>query len=95
MILLLWFGSKFFIFDHADSENLQYLAETKKQCAKFFICCKVHENVSKSHKKVVKMLREKLVIFALDPKLDWATRTLVLTSAPKFLWLVVHFDKWL
>ena len=39
------------------------------------------------------MLREKLVIFALDPKLDWAIVTLVLTSAPKSLWLVVHFDK--
>ena len=39
------------------------------------------------------MLREKLVIFALDPKLDWATLTLVLASAQKFLWLVVHFDK--
>ena len=49
MILLLWFGSKFFIFDHADSENLRYLAETKKRCAKFFICCKVHENVSENH----------------------------------------------
>ena len=35
----------------------------------------------------------KLVIFALVPKLDWATETLVLTSAPKFLWLVVPFDK--
>ena len=39
------------------------------------------------------MLGEKLVIFALNPKLDWATMTLVLISAPKFLWLVVHFDK--
>ena len=39
------------------------------------------------------MLREKLVIFALDPKLHWATMTLVLTSAPKFLWLVAHFNK--
>ena len=48
-ILLLWFGSKFFIFDHVESENLWYLAETKKVCAKFFICCKVHENVSENH----------------------------------------------
>ena len=39
------------------------------------------------------MLREILVIFALEPKLDWATMTLILTSAPKFLWLVVHFDE--
>ena len=39
------------------------------------------------------MLREKLVIFALDPKLDWATMTFVLTSAPKYLWLVVYFDR--
>ena len=44
-------------------------------------------------KKVEKMLEEKLVIFALDPKLDWVIVTLILTSAPKFLWLVVHFDK--
>ena len=93
MKLLLWSGSKFFIFDHVESENLQYLAETKKVCAKFFICCKIHKNVSENHQKVVKMLREKLVIFALDLKLDWATMTLVLTSAPKFLWSVVHFDK--
>ena len=35
------------------------------------------------------MKREKLVIFALDLKLGWATVTLVLTSPPKFLWLVV------
>ena len=41
------------------------------------------------------MLREKLVICALDPKLDRALVTLVLTSAPKFLWLVVHFDKYI
>ena len=39
------------------------------------------------------MLGEKLVIFALNPKLELAAMTLVLTSAPKFLWLVVHFDK--
>ena len=39
------------------------------------------------------MLGENLVIFALDLKLDWATVTLILTSAPKFLWLVVCFDK--
>ena len=51
------------------------------------------ENVSENHSKVVKMLREKLDIFALDLKLDWNTVTLVLTSASKFLWLVVHFDK--
>ena len=36
------------------------------------------------------MLREKLVIFALDSKLDWATVTLVLTSGPKFLQFVAH-----
>ena len=39
------------------------------------------------------MWREILVIFAVDQKLDWATMTLVLMSDPKFLWLVVHFDK--
>ena len=46
--LLLWSWSKFFIFDHVESENLRYLAETKKVCAKFFICCKVHNNVSEN-----------------------------------------------
>ena len=45
------------------------------------------------YQKIIKMLRERLVIFALDPKLDLATMTLVLTSVPKFLWLVVPFDK--
>ena len=50
-------------------------------------------NVSENPKKVGKMLGEKLVIFALDSKLDWATETLILTSDPKFLWLVAHFDK--
>ena len=49
MILLIWSWSKFFIFDHANSENLRYLAKTKKRCAKFFICCKIHENVSENH----------------------------------------------
>ena len=39
------------------------------------------------------MLGEKLIIFALDQKLDWATVNLVLISAPKFLWLVVYFDE--
>ena len=39
------------------------------------------------------MLGEKLVIFALDPKLDWATETLSLTSAPKFSWFEVHFNQ--
>ena len=38
------------------------------------------------------MLEEKLIIFALDSKLDLATETLVLISAPKFLWLVAYFD---
>ena len=55
------------------------------------------KNFDPNHKsKIVhflKMLGENLVIFALDLKLDWATVTLVLTSAPKFLWSVVHFDK--
>ena len=54
---------------------------------------KVHKDVSESHQKIEKMLRENLVIFALDPKLDLATMNLILTSAPKFLWSVVHFDK--
>ena len=57
------------------------------------MCCIVHENVSENYQKVGKMLGEKLVIFALDSKLDVGTETLVLISAPKFLWLVVHFDK--
>ena len=39
------------------------------------------------------MFWEKLVNFALDLNLGWATVTLVLTSAPKFLWLVVWFGK--
>ena len=85
MIFLSWSVSKFFIFDHAGNENPRYFAETKKVCAKFFICCKGHNNISENQKKVVKMLGENLVIFALDLKLDWATVTLVLTSAPKFL----------
>ena len=45
---VLWSGSKFLIFDHVESENLQYLAETKKVCAKFFICYKVHNTVSEN-----------------------------------------------
>ena len=65
----------------------------KKRCTKFFICCKVHKDVSENQYKVGEMLGAKLVIFALDLKPDWATVTLVLTSAPKFLWLVVCFDK--
>ena len=37
------------------------------------------------------MSREKLVIFALDQKLDWATVTLILTSAPKFQQLLCQY----
>ena len=39
------------------------------------------------------MLGENTLIFALDPKLDWAAETLVLHSGPKFMCLVVHYDK--
>ena len=91
--MFLWSGSKFLIFDHVESENLQYLAKTKKGCAKFFISFKLHENVSENQQEVGKMLGEKLVIFALDLKLDWATVTLLVTSAPKFLWSILCFDK--
>ena len=52
MILLLWSVSKFFIFDHADNENLRYLAETKKQCAKFFYVAKY----IKMYQKIIKKL---------------------------------------
>ena len=45
------------------------------------------------YQKVGKMLWEKFVIFALDPKVHPIITTLVLTLAPKFLWLVVYFDK--
>ena len=71
-----------------------YLAKMKKVCARLFICCKIHENVSENHSKVGKMLGENLVIFALDSKLDQATETLFLALASRFLWLVVHFDKY-
>ena len=47
--LVLCFGSKFFIFDHADSENTIDFTKTKKQCAKFFMCRKVRKNVSENH----------------------------------------------
>ena len=40
------------------------------------------------------MLGENTLIFALDPKLDWAAETLVLHSGPKFTCLVVHFHKY-
>ena len=69
------------------------LPKRKNDAPNFLYVAKYIKNVSENHQKVVKMLREKLVIFALDLKLDWATMTLVLTSAPKFLWSVVHFDK--
>jgi hypothetical protein len=45
MIDILWSKSKFFIFDHVESENWPYLAETEKQRSKFFICCKVSNNL--------------------------------------------------
>ena len=50
MILLLWFGSKFFIFDHVESENLRYLAKTKKQ--NFLYVAKY----IKMYQKIIKML---------------------------------------
>ena len=49
---VLWSGSKNFIIDYVESENLQYLAKTEEQCAQFQICCKVHENVSENQLKV-------------------------------------------
>ena len=69
MILLLLSKSKFFIFDHADSENLRYLAETKKQCTEFLYVAKY----VKMYQKIIKNCENvegKLVTFALDPKLD-------------------------
>ena len=39
MFFVLWKKSKFFIFDHAKSQNGPYLAETEKCPSKFFICC--------------------------------------------------------
>ena len=41
------------------------------------------------YQKIIK----KLAIFAFDSKLDQATETLVLTSASKFLWLALNFDR--
>ena len=54
------------------------------------------QSTRKCIRKLIKSWKNvggKLATFTLDPKLDWATETLVLTSASKFLWLVVHFDE--
>ena len=48
MIDILWSKSKFFIFDHVESENWPYFAETENGQSKFFICCKVSENLSEN-----------------------------------------------
>ena len=48
MIIVLWKKSKFFIFDHVNSNNWPYLAETKKRPSKFFICCKIHGKLPKN-----------------------------------------------
>ena len=45
MIDILWSKSNFFIFENVESENWPYLAETEKWRSKFFICCKVSNNL--------------------------------------------------
>ena len=45
MIDVLWSKSKFLFFDHVESENWPYFAETENGCSKFLICCKVCENL--------------------------------------------------
>ena len=45
MIDVLWSKSKFLFFDHVESENWPYFAETENGESKFFIYCKVCENL--------------------------------------------------
>ena len=45
MIEVLWSKSKFLFFDHVESENRPYFGETENWVSKFFICCKVYENL--------------------------------------------------
>ena len=44
-IFILWQKSEIPFFDHVESENWQYFGETEKQYSKFFICCKVSNNL--------------------------------------------------
>ena len=69
------------------------LPKRKKYAPNFLNVVKYITMYQKINKKNVKMLGKNLVIFALDLKLDWATVTLVLTSAQKIPWLVVWFGK--
>ena len=45
MIDILWSKSKFFIFDHVESENWPYFAKTEKWRSNFFVYCKVSNNL--------------------------------------------------
>ena len=45
MIDVLWYRSKILFFDHVESENWPYFAETENWGSKFFVCCKVSENL--------------------------------------------------
>ena len=65
----------------------------EKGYSKFFICCKVSLNLLGNQEKVLKKLGENWLIFALESKLEKAAETLVLHLGPKFMCLVVHFDK--
>ena len=46
--------------------------QNEKIMRQIFYMVQGTRKLSEIHKKVEKMLKEKLVIFALDPKLDWA-----------------------
>ena len=69
------------------------LPKRKNNAPNFLYVAKYMKIYQKFIKKVGIMLGEKLAIFALCPKLDLANVTFILTSASKFLWLVIHFDK--
>ena len=69
------------------------LLKQKKYAPNSLYAAKYMKMFQKINKMLEKCWGEKLVIFALDLKLDLGTETLVLTSAPKFLWFVLHFNK--
>ena len=50
-------------------------------------------NYQKINKNLKKILGENWPIFALDPKLEMDTETLILHSGQKFMCFVVHFHK--
>ena len=65
MIDVLWSKSKFLFFDHVESENRPYFAETENGYSKFLYAVKYVKIYQKRHKKLEKSVGQ------IDSFLPW------------------------